>query len=496
MLSVVATGLTPPSLAVAVIESDLAVTLDLANLVDFVDSQGNSISIVSDETVGAERTVVGTETSGVPVAIRIYLGAAATKTTAAATTDLYSLGLSRGPDGSDINPPSDTSPAPFDSASLRATIAVATTPSTATVTWLPPVGADHFSLLVGGETVAQGNAANFSLVGLEPEQSLSLQMVSSHTTPAVVAADPAKPPVTGVCPAPTGVFTSTLDSLNLTESRSAGHSSLVMGGLRVFTDDSSSDAKAAGYLATSVKLSDVGVASLDWQGSAIRPGLQLVTDFNDDGVPDGILVGELAYGDDYWASNGSAQFVRDGAPDHTSGSGSLNHGLLPECSSSFPNAKVLAIGYSLGSGVQGDGIITALTVACTEYTFGFATVPTPASQTADQTSFLSVSTLKAPGANQTAPTSKKALQVVAKALTSLQSTIHSTEFQYRTFIPYFAINDSPAPDDRIVERACLALAGYGPRLPPLSPNDYYFTFMGDDRNSNSQTLPTRTITAR
>ncbi|MEO6513742.1 MAG: PKD domain-containing protein, partial [Candidatus Saccharimonadales bacterium] len=42
-----------------------------------------------------------------------------------------------------------------------------------------------------------------------------------------------------------------------------------------------------------------------------------------------------------------------------------------------PDAKVKAIGYSLGSGVHGDGIIKKISLGCTDYTFGFVPPTTP-----------------------------------------------------------------------------------------------------------------------
>ena len=90
----------------------------------------------------------------------------------------------------------------------------------------------------------------------------------------------------------------------------------------------------------------------------------------------------LPFGDDWWLSNGSAQFVKDKAPSCfdvdtgdplpggcTGGSGSPNHGLLAEWATVFPNAKILYAGFSLGSGVLGDGIINSIDVGDTEYTF-------------------------------------------------------------------------------------------------------------------------------
>ena len=91
---------------------------------------------------------------------------------------------------------------------------------------------------------------------------------------------------------------------------------------------------------------------------------------DNNGTPDGILVGEPTYyGNDWWASNGSAQFVKDGAPSHTGGSGSANHGTLDQWRAAFPDAVVKAFGFSLGSGVKGDGVINAIDFAGTRYTF-------------------------------------------------------------------------------------------------------------------------------
>ena len=65
----------------------------------------------------------------------------------------------------------------------------------------------------------------------------------------------------------------------------------------------------------------------------------------------------------------SLQFVKDGAPSHTGGSGSANHGTLDAWRTAFPQAQVEFIGFSLGSGVLGDGVISALNCNGTRYTF-------------------------------------------------------------------------------------------------------------------------------
>jgi len=49
-------------------------------------------------------------------------------------------------------------------------------------------------------------------------------------------------------------------------------------------------------------------------------------------------------------------------------------GTLDDYLAANPDARVLAIGYSLGSGVQGDAVISKITAGCVEYTF---TTPPP-----------------------------------------------------------------------------------------------------------------------
>lgn len=166
----------------------------------------------------------------------------------------------------------------------------------------------------------------------------------------------------------------------LTDTRAAGHYAVVGTGLHIWTDGSTdvdpttgklSD-KVAEYVDTNAPLSSVGDPTLDYTNNipgGTPPGYQLVVDFNNDGTPDGILVGESVYGNDWWLSNGSAQFVKDNAPSHDGGSGSANHGTLAQWETNFPTATVKSFGFSLGSGVLGDGVINSITFAGTTYTF-------------------------------------------------------------------------------------------------------------------------------
>jgi hypothetical protein len=137
------------------------------------------------------------------------------------------------------------------------------------------------------------------------------------------------------------------------------------------TEGSTSTDKVAEYVATSTRLADVGEPMLEWAAtSGGAPGAQLVVDFDNDGSTDGILIGEPGvYGNDWWLNNAAEQFVKDGAPSHTGGSGSTNHGTLDQWRAAFPDATVKAFGFSLGSGVKGDGVLNAINFAGTRYTF-------------------------------------------------------------------------------------------------------------------------------
>lgn len=170
------------------------------------------------------------------------------------------------------------------------------------------------------------------------------------------------------------------DSFNsaLSDTRATGHYEVVATGLHIYTDSNTSTDKVAEYVDTNTSLAAAGEPSLEYTNTAGGiPGAQLIVDFNSDGTADGILIGEPgAYGNDWWLSNSAAQFVKDGAPSHTAGSGSTNHGTLDQWRTAFPNAVVTAFGFSLGSGVKGDGVLNAINFAGTRYTFGTQTVLT------------------------------------------------------------------------------------------------------------------------
>jgi len=161
---------------------------------------------------------------------------------------------------------------------------------------------------------------------------------------------------------------------DVSQTKSKGHNDLTPDGLHVYTEGATSDDKAAAYYPVNYALKDGGTPAMDFVvtdplETAATPGLQLVVDFNNDGTPDGTLVGEAIYGNNWWLTNGSAQFVKDAAPSHGGGFGSANNGTLNAWLASFPSARVKAIGYSMGSGVYGDGTLKSLTYGCVNYEF-------------------------------------------------------------------------------------------------------------------------------
>jgi len=168
----------------------------------------------------------------------------------------------------------------------------------------------------------------------------------------------------------------------LSDTRATGHYAVQGTGLHLSTEGATRTDKVAEYVATTTPLATAGEPSLEFantSGGGV-PGTQLVVDFDADGKTDGILVGEELYGDDWWVNDAAAQFVRDRAPVQGGGSGSTNHGTLDQWRAAFPGAQVKAFGFSLGSGVKGDGVLDAIDFAGTRYTFAAPVVLTSKEQ--------------------------------------------------------------------------------------------------------------------
>jgi hypothetical protein len=176
----------------------------------------------------------------------------------------------------------------------------------------------------------------------------------------------------------------------LSSTKATGHYEVVDTALHIWTDGIPSTLgsnKVAEYVATDVPLADVGEPSLDYDdnsgGTATAPGFQLVVDFDgdgsyiEDGVKDGILVGEPIYGDgdQWWVTASAPAWVQEADPE-TLKIGGTDHvqGTLAQWRDAFPNAQVLAFGFSLGGGVLGDGTLNAINFAGTHYTFADSVV--------------------------------------------------------------------------------------------------------------------------
>ncbi|MET3961713.1 hypothetical protein ABIE44_001647 [Marmoricola sp. OAE513] len=196
--------------------------------------------------------------------------------------------------------------------------------------------------------------------------------------------------VSGLGPAEAANKVVTANLVDQSDTRATGHNVFENGKVRVYTEGATATDKAAGYFDVNRTLSAVAAVepTMSWTANigvnTLRPGLQLKVDFNGDGSIDGILVGEPTYangdplyGNVWWASNSSAAFVKAGAPSHSGGYGSDNNGTLAQWKTAFPAAKVVQGGWSLGSGVKGDGFINNFVIAGDTYTFA----PAPAQTT-------------------------------------------------------------------------------------------------------------------
>lgn len=159
--------------------------------------------------------------------------------------------------------------------------------------------------------------------------------------------------------------------LNTSETRATGHVDYTKFGLHVWTEGATSTDKAAGYVAVDYPLTDVGSPSFEWLyndlAHTMEPGMQIVIDKDNDGLPNGILVGEPKYyGADWWS--GSAGLTDSGLS-CPSGCGNVNSGTLDEWRAAYPDARVKAVGFSLGSGAHGNGTLLSMTYGGTRYEF-------------------------------------------------------------------------------------------------------------------------------
>jgi hypothetical protein len=184
------------------------------------------------------------------------------------------------------------------------------------------------------------------------------------------------------CTVFTPVAVDSLSDLDLSSTRSDGNNLIVDGALRVWTGTATGSPdprKAAGYLdVPDFPLTQTGTVALGWTGTSPAPGGQMVVDLDGNGSADGILVFEPAfYGQNLWLASIAPGFATTGAPAVGGGGGSIN-GTIDQYLAVWPDAKGLAIGYSLGSGVTGDGMLTLIQAGCFQIVFDLPAVVPPA----------------------------------------------------------------------------------------------------------------------
>ncbi|RIJ78058.1 hypothetical protein D1871_04295 [Nakamurella silvestris] len=215
--------------------------------------------------------------------------------------------------------------------------------------------------------------AGVALLAASLVLSVALVPAVASAAPAPVAASAASAPETlpGCTATPTRVRVEpgAAAGINFSETRAEGHYAFTVGGLKIWTDSASSQAKVAGYIPTDFALADAGVPSFSYTATAgIPTSLQLVLDpdGNTGSAPLGFLAYEPAvYGDNYWSNT---DFAVGGGMGYTS------YAPLDVYLAQHPSARVKAVGFSLGSGVHGSGVLQSLTAGCKVYDFAFTPI--------------------------------------------------------------------------------------------------------------------------
>ena len=167
----------------------------------------------------------------------------------------------------------------------------------------------------------------------------------------------------------------------LSDTRATGHYDFLSEGIHVWTEGATSTDKVAEYWAIGTPLPTTG--GLEWFGTTNQPGAQAVVDLDNDGTVDGTLVGESVYQGRWWANNTLNTWLTTHTNANTPGpNDGYNHsGNLAAWKTAYPNARLVAGGFSLGSGLKGDGVLRSVTFGDTSYVF----TDTPAVVTKDVT---------------------------------------------------------------------------------------------------------------
>ena len=174
--------------------------------------------------------------------------------------------------------------------------------------------------------------------------------------------------------------------LNIDDTRATGHVDFNDHSLRVWTEGATSTDKAAGYFPVEMPLAEVGDPTMVWRFNNATllavPGQQIVFDadnITDNGNDYNVLVGEPVYNGNWWLTSGSSDTAKSADPSgaDNGGNGSEWFGSLDEWSAALPDAQVLAGGFSLGSGVHGDGTLVSMTYGTTTFEFAKDTMVEP-----------------------------------------------------------------------------------------------------------------------
>ncbi|WP_400995113.1 hypothetical protein [Agromyces sp. GXQ0307] len=148
------------------------------------------------------------------------------------------------------------------------------------------------------------------------------------------------------------------------ESRATGHYAATADGLDIWTEGTTSTDKVALYQLVDLALASATDFDLDYTAEAgSLPGGQLLVDLDGDGTPTGYLVIEDVYDGGIWLSaNWSGDIDLAEAPVSAVGGGGVDWATFEEWTSAFPDARVQAVGFSLGSGAYGVGTVNGITV--------------------------------------------------------------------------------------------------------------------------------------
>lgn len=164
-------------------------------------------------------------------------------------------------------------------------------------------------------------------------------------------------------------ITEYVPDFDYSETRShGGYDVLSTRKLHIYTVDATSEAKVAlyKYFAAPQSISAVSNFSLSYDvATGPRPGGQLLVDLDGDGDPTGYLVIEPVYNGGIWLSANWDGIDPATLPVSAVGGGGLDWATFSEWAAAFPNAKVTAYGFSLGSGVYGAGVLNYVVAGTT-----------------------------------------------------------------------------------------------------------------------------------